>query len=109
MIARKITIAVTAVIVIASVLVSPVQAHRKYRPHFKGLPHQILVKHSHSPRESIKSSPEMQSKTEGFDLFNGAVHLVTGTMKALGRTASIILTGSAESVDKNQKMESCPK
>jgi hypothetical protein len=96
---RKITIAGTVVLVVTSLLVSPVQAHRKYRPHFKGLPHQILVKHSHSPQGSIKTLSETRSKTEDFDLFNEAIHLVTGTMKAFGKVASVILPGSAESVE----------
>lgn len=52
----KIVIAGVAIAVIASLFVSPAQAHRIYQPHHKGLSRRVLVRHSHGPRESAESS-----------------------------------------------------
>ena len=92
-------------VVIAGLFVSPAQAHRKYRPHHKGLPRRVLVRHSHSLSESAKSAAPTQSKTKGFDLLDGAADIVTGTLKIFGNAVEAVFGGKAEPVCQTQKIE----
>ncbi len=77
---NKVAISGIALVAIACLLVSPAQAHQKYRPHRKGPPRRVLVRHSHRPIESAKSASAIQSKSKGFDLLGGTADIVTGTL-----------------------------
>jgi hypothetical protein len=102
----KVAIAGVAVVVIAGLFVSPAQAHRKYRPHHKGLPRRVLVRHSHSPSESAKSAAPTQSKTKGFDLLGSAADIITGTLKTLDNAVEAVFGGKAEPASRTQENES---
>jgi hypothetical protein len=102
----KVAIAGVAVVVIAGLFVSPAQAHRKYRPHHKGLPRRVLVRHSHNPIESAKSAAPTQSKSKGFDLLGGTADIVIGTLKIFGNAVDAVFGGKAEPASQMQKNES---
>ncbi len=102
----KVAIAGVAVVVIAGLFVSPAQAHRKYRPHHKGPPRWVLVRHSHNPIESAKSTTAIQSRGKGFDLLGGTADIVTGTLKIFGNAVETVFGGKAEPASQTQKNES---
>ncbi len=102
---NKVAISGITLVAIACLVVSPAQAHRKYRPHHKGLPRQVLVRHSHSPIESAKSATATQSKSKGFDLLGGTADIVTGTLKIFGNAVEAVFGGKAEHVCQTQKIE----
>ncbi len=103
---RKIMLTGIAAIVFAVFLASPALAHRKYRPHHKGLPRWVQVRHSHSPSESADFAATMQPKTKGFDLLGSAVDIVTGALKTLGNAVEAVFGGKAEPASQTQKIES---
>ncbi len=103
---RKIMLTGIVAIVLAVFLASPTLAHRKYRPHHKGLPRWVQVRHSHGPSESAKSAAQTQSEAKGFDLLGGAAEIVTGTLKTLGNVVETVFGGKAESTGQTQKIES---
>ncbi len=103
---NKVAISGITLVAIACLLVSPAQAHRKYRPHHKGLPRQVLVRHSHSPIESAKSAIETPSKSKGFDLLGSAADIITGTLKTLGNAVEAVFGGKAEPASRTQENES---
>lgn len=103
---NKVAISGIAVVVIAGLFVSPAQAHRKYRPHHKGPPRWVLVRHSHSPIESANSTTATQSKSKDFDLLGGAANIVAGTLKIFGNAVKAVFGGKAEPASQTQKNES---
>ncbi len=103
---QKIMLTGIAAIVFAVFLASPALAHRKYRPHHKGLPIRMQVRHSHSQSESAKLAATTQSKTKGFDLLGGAADIVTGTLKTLSNVVETVFCGKAEPASQAQKIES---
>lgn len=105
----KAIIAGIAVMVIAGLFVSPVQAHRKYRPHHKGLPRRVLVRHSHDLSESTKSVLKMQAETKDFDLFSSTAGIVTGTVKTLGEVVEAIFGSKMKPASETQDAESRKK
>lgn len=103
---NKVAITGVAVVVIAGLFVSPAQAHRKYRPHHKGPPRWVLVRHSHNLIESAKFAAPTQSKSKDFDLLGGAADIVTGTLKIFGNAVEAVFGGKAEPASQMQKNES---
>lgn len=103
---QKIMLTGIAAIVFAVFLASPALAHRKYRPHHKGLPRRVLVRHSHDTGEPVKSATSKQSDAKKFDLLGGAADIVTGTLKTLGNTVEAVFGGKAEPASQTQKIES---
>jgi len=105
----KAVIAGAALLVIAGLSASPVQAHRRYRPHFKGLPRHIIVQHSHDSKTSTKPSLAAGAKvesTESFELFNETTRIITGTVKIVDDMISTLLGGRAEAAHNMQKVKS---
>lgn len=105
----KVLIAGFVLVVITGFCVQPVQAHRRYRPHFKGLPRQVLVPHSHDPKTSIKPSVATGAKVENsgsFELFEETARIITGTVKNIGNMVSTVFGGKAEAANDTQKVKS---
>ncbi len=103
---QKIMLTGIVAVVFVVFLASPVLAHQKYRPHHKGLPRLVEVRHSHNLSESAKPAATTQSKTKGFDLLGGVANIVTGTLKTLGNAVGAVFGGKAEPASQSQKIES---
>ncbi len=99
----KATMAGIAAIVIVGLFVSPVQAHRKYRIHHKGLPRKMLVRHSQNPSESTKSTVKIHTETKDFDLFKGVTGIATGTLKTLVKVVEAVFGGAMEQATNHKK------
>ncbi len=85
---HKTMLTVIAVVVIMGLLVSPVRAHRKYRPNPSGPPWRLLVSHSHDAVQSDRSATPKPSKAKEFDLLGGAFGIVGGALKVVGDTVA---------------------
>ena len=103
---QKIVLTGIAVTVFAVFLASPAMAHRKYRPHHKGLPRWVLIQHSHDSSELAEPATPTQSKTKGFDLLGGVADIVTGTLKTIGNAVDAVFGDKAEPASETQKIES---
>jgi hypothetical protein len=99
------------VVIFVSLLASPALAHRKYRPHFKGLPRQVVVHHSHSQTDSFKTTTLTQTEAQKFDLLGSVFNVFHGAWKVLGNTVEAILGGdnkNAPEVEKTASTKSLP-
>ncbi len=102
---NKLAITGITIIAITCLFAPSVQAHRKYRPHHKGLPRHVLERHSHNLIESHKSKTAIESESHEIDIFGGIANIVAGALKTLGNTIEFVLGSKAEPVKQIQNIE----